>query len=499
MIRRSLIALVFAIPLLTLGALPALAHAEFVSSDPSDGAVADDPVTRVEIVFSGEAEPSGEGFVIRDSTGAVRAPDVVSSEDRMTWVLEFDEALSAGATAVRWTVTAPDAHPIEGSFSFTAPSAQATASAPDASTAKTEAAGTAGLDDFLDQSGEEAMLVDEFGVVARSLTLVGALLSIGGIAFAALVMRGSDKDIRSVVYWVRRASVLLALGAAMELIHQLAVAKGDWMVLWPLSNIGSVVASSFGIAIILRFAGAAMMLKAHLDVVPAQRARDPVVEMQAAVGVGAGPAPRTSDVDTDQGAPTSSPYHHQGDKAWRVGGELGVVAAGIVAAIISFVFDGHTVTEGVRLVTALADVAHVAAGAVWAGGLVMLVHVIWLRHRRGSDTRALQLAVRFSVVAAAALIVAGVAGLALSVIVLDQVSDLWSTPWGRTLMAKLAVVAVAAAAGGYNHKVLIPHMMSRSPNDPNSDAEFRRAVTLEAMAIVLIVILTAILVGASST
>lgn len=499
MIRRILLALVFALPILVLGGLPALAHAEFVSSDPSDGAVADAPVTRIEIVFSGEAEPSGEGFVVRDPSGALRAPDVVSSEDRLTWVLEFDEALPPGATAVRWTVAAPDAHPIEGSFSFTAASDETAASAPDGSSAGTEAAGTAGLDDFLDQGGQEAVLVDEFGVVARSLTLVGALLSIGGIAFAALVMRGSDNDIRSVVYWVRRASVLLALGAAMELIHQLAVVEGDWMVFWPLSNVGSVVASSFGVALMLRFIGAAMMLKAHLDVVPAERARDPVVEMQVAVGVGAGPTPHTRDFSTDREAATIPPFHHEGDKAWRVGGELGLVAVGVVAALVSFVFDGHTVTEGVRLVTALADVAHVAAGAVWAGGLVMLVHVVWLRHRRGSDTRALQLAVRFSVVAAAALVVAGVAGLALSAIVLDQFSDLWSTPWGRILMAKLAVVAVAAAAGGYNHKVLIPHMMSRSPNDPNSDAEFRRAVTLEAMAMGFIVILTAILVGASST
>ena len=128
----------------------------------------------------------------------------------------------------------------------------------------------------------------------------------------------------------------------------------------------------------------------------------------------------------------------------------------------------------------------------------MLVHTIWRRHRRGDDSRALQLAVRFSVVAAIALVIAGAAGTLLAVTILDSVSELWSTPWGRLLIAKVVVVAVAAGSGAYNHKVLIPRMMGRSPNDPVADHEFRRAATVEGAALLLVIVLTAALVAAAS-
>ncbi|MDH3540376.1 MAG: CopD family protein, partial [Acidimicrobiia bacterium] len=152
---------------------------------------------------------------------------------------------------------------------------------------------------------------------------------------------------------------------------------------------------------------------------------------------------------------------------------------------------------GTRLVTALVAVVHVGAGAVWAGGLLMLAHVVWRRHRQGIPVRALQLAVRFSVVAAIAVVAAGAAGMALSVIILDSASDLWATPWGRLLLAKVGLVLAAGAAGAYNHKVLIPHMLAL-PDDPETAATFRRAVTAEGMAMGVIVILTAILVVSAS-
>ena len=60
---------------------------------------------------------------------------------------------------------------------------------------------------------------------------------------------------------------------------------------------------------------------------------------------------------------------------------------------------------------------------------------------------ALQLAVRFSVLATIALVAVGVAGVILTVVVLDSPSELWATEWGRTLIAKTLFVAVAAAAG----------------------------------------------------
>ena len=134
---------------------------------------------------------------------------------------------------------------------------------------------------------------------------------------------------------------------------------------------------------------------------------------------------------------------------------------------------------------------------MWAGGVLMLTSVLWRRHRQGREMRALQLAIRFSVVATMALVAVGIAGLALTVIILDSPSELWATEWGRLLMFKTLLVAGAAAAGGYNHKVLIPEM-SRARDHPVLASHFRKIVTGEAAALVAVLVVTAFLMGAAS-
>ena len=319
------------------------------------------------------------------------------------------------------------------------------------------------------------------------------MIAIGGIVFAGVVMRGTERDIRSVLFWVRRASVLLILGSLGEFIHQLANVNGNWLTLWPATSFATVLGSPLGLAIALRLLGGSLMLRAHLDVVAARAEADPVLVLQTAVPVGAGPPPQSP-----SGTRGVEPYLHSDDKAWRVDGDLALVFAGVAVTLAAFAFDGHTVTEGMRAITSLAAIVHAGAGAVWAGGLVMLVHTIWRRHRRGDDSRALQLAVRFSVVAAIALVIGGGAGTLLALTILDSVSELWSTAWGRVLIAKVVVVTVAAASGAYNHKVLIPRMIGRSPNDPAADHDFRRAATVEGATLLLVILLTAVLVAAAS-
>ncbi len=193
----------------------------------------------------------------------------------------------------------------------------------------------------------------------------------------------------------------------------------------------------------------------------------------------------------------SEPYFHAGDRAWTAGIESAGAFVGAAAVLTSFTFDGHTVSKGDRVWTAIIDMAHVSGGAIWAGGVIMLASVLWRRHRRGHDLRALQLAVRFSVVASAALAVVGLAGMVLAVIVLDSPAELWQTPWGRLLIAKTLLVAVAVAGGGYNHLVLIPKLDIAS-DDQAVSTEFRIAVTIEGAILAIVVVITAFLVAAAS-
>lgn len=484
-----------------LTAPAASAHTAFESSNPADGAVLDEPVSEITIVFSGEAQPSGEGFVVLDPGGEVRMPDRVTSGDNLSWSLHFDEPIEGGTAGVRWTVAAPDAHPIEGSFRFTVPAASSdeqlelpTEPLPtEPLPAESLPAGpSSSLGEFLDAGASRAPMLDLVGMAARGFSLLGAMLAIGGIVFAAVVMRGSERDIRSVLFWVRRASVVLALGAFGELLHQLASVNGNWLTIWPMSSFSTVLWSSLGLAIVMRLVGAGMMLRAHLDVVGAQAGPDPVLALHGAVPVGAGPR-----VSAGATGP-SGVYVRADDKAWRVDGDLTLVFAGVAVTVAGFAFDGHTVTEGMRVLTSLVAMAHAAAAAVWAGGVVMLAHVVWRRHQQGRDSHAVQLAIRFSVVAAIALVVAGGAGTLLAVTILDRFSDLWTTTWGRVLVAKLFLVGGAAVLGAYNHKVLIPRMMRRSPAAPHSDAEFRRSVLVEGVAMGFVILMTALLVASAS-
>ena len=278
--RRVLSAVLLSAVITVLSIAPAFAHTGFESSNPPDGAVVDEPLDRIELVFSGEAAPAGDGFVVLDPSGTVLEPDRVSSADGLVWVLEFDEPLAGGVAGVRWSVAAPDAHPIEGSFSFTVPPLE------DAPEIVAPPSGTpeepADLASFLDAGADRAVFADGSGVLARSLGLLGAMVAMGGIVFAAVVMRGSERDIRGVLFWVRRGAVLLGLGASLEFIHQLAVINGDWLTLWPPGSLGTVVTSPLGLAIGLRIVGAGLMLRAHLDVVEATAVVDPVMAVHAA-------------------------------------------------------------------------------------------------------------------------------------------------------------------------------------------------------------------------
>jgi copper transport protein len=336
------------------------------------------------------------------------------------------------------------------------------------------------------------------------LSLAGTLIGVGALVFAAAVLRGDPRDIRHVLHWVRRAGVFVVVGAIIELVAQLAVDSGGrWSGVWSLSSLSSVLFSSFGIAVGLRLAGGvALSSGARIDIARASEAPDPVLAIRELVGVGAGPANEFWGIEGHtprhgQPASASEPYIHPGDHAWLPSVDSVGAMLGGLAILAAHLFDGHTVTKGNRLFTGMVDLVHVAGGAVWAGGVLMLASVLWRRHRQGRELRALQLALRFSVVATIALVAVGVAGLVLTVIVLDGPAELWTTQWGRLLMLKTLFVAGAAGAGGYNHKVLIPQM-DRAPNDPALASQFRTIVTGEAVALVAVLVVTAFLMGAAS-
>jgi copper transport protein len=170
---------------------------------------------------------------------------------------------------------------------------------------------------------------------------------------------------------------------------------------------------------------------------------------------------------------------------------------GAVVVAVSFAFDGHTLSEGPRLLHALASVAHVVAASVWAGGLVAFAVVLWKRYRDAVPADALRMTLRFSVIAMVSLAVAGAAGVAMALFIDSDVAGYLSTDWGRVLVVKLVLVAVAGAIGAYNHFRVLP-ALEADPTDADLIARTRGTVTAEAALLIGAAVVSGLLVAAST-
>ena len=168
---------------------------------------------------------------------------------------------------------------------------------------------------------------------------------------------------------------------------------------------------------------------------------------------------------------------------------VALVAA--AAAVGGFAISGHTATTDPRWLVTLADAAHAVAGAVWFGGLLALAVVLRARRADPGATGAGAVVARFSGVAALALAAVAAAGVALSYTQVRTLDALTSTTYGRLLIAKVSLVALVAALGGWNRFRLIPSL----PSAPKAaTSRLRRIVVVETAALVAAVGLTAVLV-----
>ena len=503
-IRRNpaaaVVALVVAVVGVAVGSGVAHAHTSFESSTPSNGEVLAEPVDEILIAFTNPATEAGDGFVVLDPGGRVRTPSSVTTEDGKVFRLAFESPLAGGPVGVRWSVRAGDAHPIEGSFSFTAGGASATAgtaSESGSSLPTTEAtsgaaidgaSGTTSSDDMASMSADEMTAMDEFLAVdqsqpGESLARIGRLLSfaaivlgIGAMAFVATTLRGSRHEIDSLIVAIRVLGGVLVVGAVAEYAGVARIAD---------ETIGSAWSSSAGLATLLRAVAGGLIAFGLVATTTPLRSRPKALSAAARVD--------TLDAGVDQSGTDSAPALRR----WTPDRSSTAAFVGVGLAIVSFWFDGHTVTKGFRALHALANSVHVVAGSIWVGGVVTMAIVLWSRHRADRPSDALGLVVRFSAVASVALGAVVVAGLVMAVAILDSFGEITSTQWGQTFLLKTAAAAVAMAAGAYNHFRLMP-ALERDPDNEGLHRSVRSTVTAEAIVLGFVVVVTAWLVAAAS-
>lgn len=441
MTRRIWLAIGLSFIALLALAPSASAHASLTSTEPAAGAILNNPPNEIVLRFSEPVQADDGGVKVLDSKGTRVDDGTVTQPDGRTVRVPLD-GLGDGGYVVAWKVVSADGHPIGGGFTWRVGESS---TAVDPSVVEDLLAGQS-------SAGSVGFLAG----VMRFIVFASLLLLVGGGAFiAALWPGGAERPrARRLLWWSWGALVvatLLALGLQGADVGGLGLVDA----LKP-SVINSTLETTFGkagMARILLLLPAAVLL---------------------------------------QLLPSASRAW------WRVLG-----AATAIGLLLTPVLSGHAETGRWVPLARAADLVHLAGGAVWLGGLAMLLAVAL----RSDVTDAKTITERFSPVAFGAVAVIVLSGTFQSVrqvALLDQLE----TPYGRLLIVKVVFVLGLIGVASLTRAALQGRLISGLdllPVGPGAAREgegedvgvLRRLVGAEVAVAVLVLAVTAFLVDAN--
>lgn len=415
--RRGVAAVVVPLLALLVSAPAASAHALLLRTSPSPQTTVAVPPAVVRLVFSESVEVT---------FGAVRVFDVDGhrvDSGRLTRTdgnREVDAAtphLSNGTYTVTWRVVSADGHPVHGGFTFYV-------GAPSTISAAAVRA----------DAGAGKVIGWGFGVV-RFAWFVGLLVLVGTAAIRRWVWTPAVRDgqladsdgAARFRQLSRRALVagwvLLVVGGLASLVFEAASVSG-------LSLSGSLHTTVLSAVLHTAYGHywVAAMVAIALALVP-------VVGLARRRGLlGVGPD-----------------------------GWLALLALTTVAVCAAMASSGHARTGSHPAVAVVSIAMHLMAVAIWVGGLGVLIvmgGVAWRGVDRDARPRlARDLLVRFSRIAVVAAGLVVLTGTLNAVLALASVSDLWRITYGRVVLAKVVLVLVALAFGGY-HRWKVPGQLA---------------------------------------
>ena len=259
------------------------------------------------------------------------------------------------------------------------------------------------------QDGHEEEGVIAFGVGRAATTPVAVLTAAGTVTWERVIMR-----------WLFLAGTLVAAGLAVFAVAVLRPLGRERGLTQPLAH-----ASFFGLA--LAFVGADAL--AHTKGVGGTRFDLWVTSAAVVAGIGAGCAAL---------APRFGALRF---------GAYGTSVALLAAPTLS----GHSLDASqTTVLSPVADVLHLGTAAIWIGGLVGLA--IALPRLAVADRQ--PVLHRFGAIAGPAVIVLAAAGGSRTLTELGSLSQLWSTPYGRAIVAKTALFASALIVGQFARRRL---------------------------------------------
>lgn len=266
-----------------------------------------------------------------------------------------------------------------------------------------------GVDDAVvaDLLGEDT-LTGVAGAVLRGLTYLATLLAAGAVAFSFAIAR-RDEDRRRARRVGVGAAGLALLATLLALPVQTVAVSGSGFIeaLGPTAN-AQTLRSSFGESWVVRVAALGLL----------------------------------------------APLLQRGRPDWAL---LGAA----IAAPASFLLDGHTRSVEPTWLLMAGDAVHLAAGAVWFGGLVLLTLAVRARSIDDDPVGAARLVSRFSTAALWTVVALVASGGAMSWALVRTPDALITAGYGWTLLAKVTLVALAVALAAYNRSRLVPAVAAR--------------------------------------
>jgi len=358
----------------------ASAHAVLIDTSPSAGQSVDSSPTSVSLTFNDSITVEPNAIRLFDVKG--RQLDIGTTQldgSNPKKVVAPVPRLNNGTYVVAWRANSPDSHPVNGAFTF--------------------AIGTSIVG--ADARSLVAKLVDDNGSTAvgsllaavRWVIYLAVSVSLGGLALVMICWREGLGHSR-----FRRAMIISAVVAAVGSLLSIA-AQGAYAAARPM---GALFDSSlWGDALVTRFGQAALVRTVAMVLVA---------------------------VATSAWSPKN------------VRASLVIGGSGAVATIVSLAVSNHGLTGRWPAVAIVADVLHLAAMAIWVGGLVALFR--WVVRDLTTD-RALGVVQRFSTSALFAVGLLTVSGVVQSIRQVGGPTALTTTTYGQILMVKVGIVMVA--------------------------------------------------------
>ena len=476
LIRRCAVvvtALATAWSALLVGASQAWAHADLVSTEPTNGQRLTTAPPEVTLTFT-EPVDLGLGAVrILDSggtqvrTGALAHPPGDATSVSVS--VPVRGGLPDGVYTVTWLVTSSDSHPVRGAFTFTVGEpAPAPAGQPDAGTEPAQGSAAAPASG----EGHAFSLIGLLAGLARVLAFAGLALGVGTAYFLVVCWPTGTRDPRA-LRLLRYGGVGLAAATVAGLLFY-----GPYVAGLP---VGAMVRPTLLAETLQTRFGIAGVVRLLLLVVAAVGCRL-LLRRRARAGNGADDDARMRTV--------------------RAAGVIGGAAA--LAATWSAA--NHS-AAGVQVpVAILANVVHLVAMAVWLGGLVVLA-VVLLPGRRADTVR--PAVRRFSTTAMVCVGALAATGVYQAWRQVGSVAALAGTDYGGVLVIKVVLVLVilvlAFGARSWvrrHERSTVAPFATRSirlrgaPEKGRRDvATLRRSVIGEVAIGALVLVLTAVLVN----